>query len=344
MKGYEDEPYLRFLPNRVVEENTAIAFEVRERGPLRAHAAARRRPTPRRRPKWRAVSRDGSLPVVRPPHPLDGEGHAAAGEGRGRAHEDLRLARPDDGRRTRRSQAVGTLEWVPADLVGLSRPACSSALGALAILVLAALAFLLTRRRRPRPAGRGAPSGERQKPAERSVVRHLRAALGCARRCGAASSLPASAMAHAVLESTEPLSGSTSKQPVDQVVFRFSEPVEGNFGAIRVFDRRGARIDEGEVFHPGGQGPELGVRAEAGARQGQLHRDLPRDLRRQPPGRRRSRVQLREGDRRPAPPCRSCSPSRARAAEVTDIAFGAAKATQYGVDRRRRSERSSSCS
>ena len=60
VKGYDDEPYLRFLPNSVVEENTALAVQVRERGPLRAAPRSRRRPTRRRRRKWQPVSRDGS--------------------------------------------------------------------------------------------------------------------------------------------------------------------------------------------------------------------------------------------------------------------------------------------
>ena len=37
-----------------------LSLQVRERGPLRAHAASRPRPTPRRPPKWQAVSRDGT--------------------------------------------------------------------------------------------------------------------------------------------------------------------------------------------------------------------------------------------------------------------------------------------
>jgi copper transport protein len=63
-----------------------------------------------------------------------------------------------------------------------------------------------------------------------------------------------------VLESTEPLSGSTEKRLPQQIVFKFSEPVEGSFGAIRVFDRQGRRVDAGEVFHPGGRGPELATK------------------------------------------------------------------------------------
>jgi copper transport protein len=36
--------------------------------------------------------------------------------------------------------------------------------------------------------------------------------------------------------------------------------VEGNFGAIRVFDAKGARVDDGEAFHPQDRGPQLAVR------------------------------------------------------------------------------------
>jgi copper transport protein len=141
---------------------------------------------------------------------------------------------------------------------------------------------------------------------------------------------PSSAMGHAVLESTEPLSGSTSKQPVSQVVFRFSEPVEGNFGAIRVFDRRGARIDEGDVFHPGGHGPELAVH---------LKRGLPK-------GSYTATYRVISADSHPVSGGLVFSYGKASAqgasvsqllsqqdtsGRVTDVAFGAAKATQYGA-------------
>ena len=48
------------------------------------------------------------------------------------------------------------------------------------------------------------------------------------------------------------------KEPA-AVVFRFDEPVEGNFGAVRVYDSSGERVDEGDAFHPNGEGPKLGV-------------------------------------------------------------------------------------
>ena len=80
--------------------------------------------------------------------------------------------------------------------------------------------------------------------------------------------LPAAAHAHAVLQSTEPLSGATEKRLPEQIVFRFSEPVEGSFGAIRVFDRGGRRVDAGEVFHPAGRGAELATKMNPGLGKG----------------------------------------------------------------------------
>jgi copper transport protein len=43
------------------------------------------------------------------------------------------------------------------------------------------------------------------------------------------------------------------------VVFRFGESVEGNFGAVRVFDAKGRRVDDNKVVHPGGRGSEVAV-------------------------------------------------------------------------------------
>jgi copper transport protein len=80
--------------------------------------------------------------------------------------------------------------------------------------------------------------------------------------------VPAAASAHAVLQSTEPLSGSTQKQLPQRIVFKFSEPVEGSFGAIRVFDRQGGRVDTDEVFHPNGKGSELATKLKPGLAKG----------------------------------------------------------------------------
>ena len=141
--------------------------------------------------------------------------------------------------------------------------------------------------------------------------------------------LPSSAMAHAVLESTEPLSGSTSKQPVTEVVFKFSEPVEGNFGAIRVFDGRGARIDQGEVFHPGGRGAELGVHLKRGVPKGSYtatYRVISADSHPVAGG-----LVFSYGKATPTGTSVSQLLSQQDSAgRVTDIAFGASKAAQYG--------------
>jgi copper transport protein len=75
---------------------------------------------------------------------------------------------------------------------------------------------------------------------------------------------PASALAHARLEATSPPQGATVKKAPAAVVFTFDEPVEGNFGAVRVFDSQGERVDEGDAFHPNGEGPKLGVHLEPG--------------------------------------------------------------------------------
>ena len=97
-------------------------------------------------------------------------------------------------------------------------------------------------------------------------MRRLRVLLGLTLL--ALLAVPVAAHAHAVLQSTEPLSGATEKRLPEQIVFKFSEPVEGSFGAIRVFDRNGQRVDAGEVFHPGGKGPDLATKLKPGVKKG----------------------------------------------------------------------------
>jgi copper transport protein len=75
---------------------------------------------------------------------------------------------------------------------------------------------------------------------------------------------PAVASAHARLEGTEPPEGAVVKAEPSAVIFEFDEPVEGNFGAVRVYDAAGERVDEGDAFHPGGEGPKLGVHLKPG--------------------------------------------------------------------------------
>jgi copper transport protein len=92
------------------------------------------------------------------------------------------------------------------------------------------------------------------------------------RRCGALAATaillallaPAGASAHAILESTSPQRGATPRREPRQVVLRFSESVEGNFGAVRVFDAAAKRVDDGHTVHPGGTGSQLAVGLKPG--------------------------------------------------------------------------------
>ncbi|WCB91898.1 Copper transport protein YcnJ [Baekduia alba] len=82
------------------------------------------------------------------------------------------------------------------------------------------------------------------------------------------ATLPAGALAHATLEQTTPGRGAVAQSEPRQVVLRFDESVEGNFGAVRVFDARGDRVDDGPVTHPGGTGAKLAVGLKPGLKDG----------------------------------------------------------------------------
>lgn len=71
--------------------------------------------------------------------------------------------------------------------------------------------------------------------------------------------LPGAAIAHATLEGSSPPRGVVVKQQPDAVSLRFNESVEGNFGAVRVYDSSGSRADRGDAFHPDGEGSRLAV-------------------------------------------------------------------------------------
>jgi copper transport protein len=75
---------------------------------------------------------------------------------------------------------------------------------------------------------------------------------------------PSAVLAHATLEDSSPAGGATAKRQPDAVVFSFNEPVEANFGALRVYGAEGARVEEGDAFHPGGEGSKLGVGLKPG--------------------------------------------------------------------------------
>jgi len=85
---------------------------------------------------------------------------------------------------------------------------------------------------------------------------------------GALLLTPSAAEAHASLEGTSPARGADLKAAPRAVTFRFDEPVEGNFGAVRVFDAKGRRVDDGKVVHPGGRGALVSVGVERGLADG----------------------------------------------------------------------------
>jgi copper transport protein len=80
--------------------------------------------------------------------------------------------------------------------------------------------------------------------------------------------VPAAASAHARLEGTSPERGATVASEPARVVFRFDEPVEASFGAVRVFDTRGARVDDGRLVRPGGDQRVAGTALRRGLADG----------------------------------------------------------------------------
>jgi copper transport protein len=80
--------------------------------------------------------------------------------------------------------------------------------------------------------------------------------------------VPAAASAHARLEGTSPERGATVASEPARVVFRFDEPVEASFGAVRVFDTRGARADDGRLVRPGGDQRVAGTALRRGLADG----------------------------------------------------------------------------
>src|SRR4051794_35423675 len=67
-----------------------------------------------------------------------------------------------------------------------------------------------------------------------------------------ALAIPATASAHARLVSTAPQSGARLDRAPGAVTLRFDEAVETAFGALRVLDANGKRVDDGHIVRPGG--------------------------------------------------------------------------------------------
>lgn len=80
--------------------------------------------------------------------------------------------------------------------------------------------------------------------------------------------LPAAASAHALLESASPNRGAQLERAPDRVTLRFDEPVEVAFGALRVYDEDGERVDDGPPEHPSGDGETVAVALRDGAGEG----------------------------------------------------------------------------
>jgi copper transport protein len=69
----------------------------------------------------------------------------------------------------------------------------------------------------------------------------------------------APAGAHAQLESTQPDQSSVLTTSPRQVVLHFGEPVEIDFGSIRVIGPKGNRVDEGGTHHPPGDSHSVAI-------------------------------------------------------------------------------------
>ena len=159
VKGYDDEPYLRFLPSRVVEVNTRSPskYANEDRYALRPVPAQASSDAP---PRWQTVSRDGSYRWF---------DH--------RIHLMEKGTPPqvkDESKRTKifnwdvpmtiggqDAKAVGTLEWVPASSSGTS-PLVFIGIAAAALAIGAGVVALARRRKGSAPAG----AGGRGEPAE----------------------------------------------------------------------------------------------------------------------------------------------------------------------------------
>ena len=77
---------------------------------------------------------------------------------------------------------------------------------------------------------------------------------------GLSLAIPATAGAHAVVTSTEPARGSALERQPMEITVGFDEAVESSFGALRVYDARGGRVDDGRVTRPSGESVAVGLR------------------------------------------------------------------------------------
>ena len=310
IEGYDGEPYARIEPDGTVSVNTdSKAYYINE-------------------------ERDGQVAV---PDGVDGKGEPQWEEvsrtGRFEWHDHRMHWMSEDDPEEVKDKDVRTkiYDWkVPIAVdgrAGRSPARCSGrrvpSSGPPLPLIIA-----FARARHPARDRRGgrAPAPPRGRRARRGglVIRALALALA------ALALLPATASAHALLKATTPERGARLDAAPEQVSLRFSEPVEAEFGAVRVFDSEGREVQAGRTFHP--ERPRRGGRRPPArrARRGRLHGHLPRHLGRLAPGLRRLRVRGRRRARARPPRSASCS-ATTTPAPVTGTAFGVARAVQFGA-------------
>jgi copper transport protein len=109
-----------------------------------------------------------------------------------------------------------------------------------------------------------APARHKRNPATASPGRLRGRAAAALLIIGAGSAVAVGAVsrpagAHAVLESTSPADGSIVRTAPQAVALRFGEPVIVPPGAVRAYDDRLRRVDQGAVDHPDGRADSVGV-------------------------------------------------------------------------------------
>ena len=290
IEGYSGDPYARLSPDGTVEVNhNSAAYYLT--GARRRGARARRGAA---RPAAGLAHGVGTGRFEWHDHRMHWMGKgtppAVKDESKQTKVDDWTVPIAVDGRS---AQITGTLWWTPQPEGG----APVGAIAGLAALVVAGAAVVVVVRRRRR----GAATATRRHPRRARCARRgddAPAPSGDQRRPrGAGVALPGVVMAHAQLEGVTPQRGAVAEVAPDAVAFRFDEAVEGNFGAVRVFDARGERVDAGDAYHPGGRRADRGApQAVAGRRD--VHRDLPGCLRRRPHRQRRQRFSVGQAGRR----------------------------------------------
>jgi hypothetical protein len=157
VKGYDDEPYLRFQPSRVVEVNvrSPSKYANEDRYALRPIPAIA---DSNAVPRWRRVSSDGTyrwfdhrihlMEKGTPPQVKD--------ESKRTKIFDWSVPMTVGGAS---AKALGTLEWVPDSSSGTS-PLLFAGLAVLALLAIGGAVALMRRRREDRPAEAAKPAGE----------------------------------------------------------------------------------------------------------------------------------------------------------------------------------------